>query len=175
MRYSAVSTLKTKRTWRWSGENEAGSWPHASVVSFSPFSCAGLTTNILIVFTLTATWGAAERPAQPLLQSWDHSDRGGLISGQTFSHYLLHSHPEWKWEVLFLTPTSYTISPPSQQAVGKYSRRYKKKKHRKVIHILGTAHALWRGRGGNMRTHMLIHAVESTSHTLTSRDPSKQT
>ena len=56
---------------------------------------AGLPTNILIVFTLTGTWGAAEqRPALPLLQSWDHSDRGGLISWPDL-HPLLASFPPW--------------------------------------------------------------------------------
>ena len=96
--------------------------PHGPVVSFSPFSCAGLTTNILIVFTLTAPWGdAEERPAPPLLQSWDHSDRGGLISGQTSTHYPLHSHPVLTGDVLLLTPSASAPSPPSLRAVGKYS------------------------------------------------------
>ncbi len=114
IRYSAVSTLKQKGHGAGAVRIRARSRPHGSLVSFSPFSCAGLTTNILIVFTLTAMWGAAERPALPLLQSWDHSDSGGLISGQTFSHYLFHSHPEWTEEVLQLTPTSTSPSPPSQ-------------------------------------------------------------
>lgn len=59
-------------------------------------------------------WGAAEEgPALSLLQSWDHSDRGGLISSQTSTHCLLHSHPEWTWEVHLLTPTTSAPSPHS--------------------------------------------------------------
>lgn len=57
-------------------ESEGRFLPHGSVISLSPLSCAGLTTNILIVFTLTGTLGAAEeRPALALLQSWNHSNR----------------------------------------------------------------------------------------------------
>lgn len=114
--------------YRKDSENKARSWPLGPVVSFFPFSCAGLTTNVLIVFTLTDTWGAAEeRPALPLLQSRDHSQRGGLISGQTSTHYRLDSHTEWRGEVLLLlTPTTSTPSPPKSVCCGKI-QQYKKK------------------------------------------------
>ena len=56
--------------------SEARFQPHGSVISPFPFGCAGLTTNILIVFTLMGTLGAAEeRPALPLLQSWNYSNK----------------------------------------------------------------------------------------------------
>lgn len=83
----------------------------------------------------------------------------------------------------------YTISPPSQQAVGKYSRRYPKKKKKpptaqstyaqthteelksteKVIHILGTAHALWR-RWGGWAGHAHTHAHSCGGKHITHSD-----
>lgn len=168
-------------------ENEARSWPHGSVVSFSPFSCAGPATNILIAFALTATLGAAQegpRPASAAVLGSLQQRRANL---RPDLHPRPASFPSWKRTGEGEGGDSRSRPPPvphrpqSLHAVGKYSSnghekaskwsRYtnsdcahlgsaEKEQTREKLEI-GCTHT---------HTHMLVHAEENISHTLTSHD-----
>lgn len=114
-------------------ENEARSWPYGSVVSFSPFSCAGPATNILIAFALTATLGAAQegpRPASAAVLGSLQQRRANL---RPDLHPRPASFPSWKRGGAGGGSDSRSRPPPvphhpqSLRAVGKCSNNGREK------------------------------------------------
>lgn len=167
-------------------ENEARSWPHGSVVSFSPFSCAGPATNILIAFALTATLGAAQegpRPASAAVLGSLQQRRANL---QPDLRPRPASFPSWKRGGVGEESNSRSRPPPvphhpqSLHAVGKYSNNGREKASKwsrcpnsDCAQFGGAEKEQTREKLGIgcTRTHMLVHAEEDISHTLTSHDP----